>query len=653
MQKQKLTSEQPADWQSDKIYGQIGLVFSSVSFSLKAILSVSLLLVVIQWETINHMVLLLWLLGVCLVSAFRLWQHRRYTASTHSPEDVHYWIRQAVLGAFLSGLQWAAAGTLLFAPDSMPHQLFLTFIIAGMAAGAVTTLSSFFPAISVFLLIALFPLSWSFFHLDTSMGDVMAGMLLFFAFLVIQAAHRLNIIITDALTMQHEKSIAEANLRHQALFDELTGLPNRRMLFTHLDHEISRSRRHGYFGAILFLDLDNFKNVNDSLGHALGDRLLTQVTARITLRLRREDIVARLGGDEFVLLLSEIGRQSSAALTHVQRVATEIQGLFSEPFQINGHALHVTASIGIVLFPLDESSPGDLLQRADVAMYRAKEEGRNRFRFFQPAMQEALDNRLRTEKGLRRALEQGQLELYYQPQVDSRGQMIGAEALVRWRDPERGIINPGEFISIAEETGLIYHLGDQVLCMACEHILQLAKSNPLAVSVNISPKQFRDPAFPDRVKEIIRQYGIDPRLLHLEITESTVMDDIEQTIERMESIKSLGVSFAIDDFGTGQSSLAYLKRLPIETLKIDRSFVDDIENASNDAILVETIIIMAKHMGLKIIAEGVETRKSLAFLQEKGCNSFQGYLFSHPVPFHALIRMDRCLPPRSSGKPAA
>ncbi len=653
MQNQKIADNKLSDWQSDKVYGQIRLVFSSIFFSLKAILAVSLLLTAIQWEAINHLVLLFWQLGVFLVSAFRYWQYRRFQASPRSPEEARYWSHQAVLGAFLSGLQWAVAGVFLFAPDSMPHQLFLTFVIAGMAAGAITSLSAYFPAISIFLLVSIFPLSWSFFRLDTGMGDLMAGMLIFFMVLIIRAAHRLNTIITDAITMQHEKGIAEATMRRQALFDELTQLPNRRMLFTHLDQEISRSRRHGYFGAILFLDLDNFKNVNDSLGHALGDKLLTQVAARITLRLRKEDIAARLGGDEFVILLSEIGRQSSTALTHVQRVASEIQGLFKEPFQVNGHTLHITASIGIVLFPLDESSPGDLLQRADVAMYRAKEEGRDRFRFFQPAMQEALDNRLRIEKGLRRALEQKQLELYYQPQVDSQGRMIGAEALVRWRHPKHGIINPAEFISIAEETGLIYRLGDQVLCMACEHILQLAKSTPLAISVNISPKQFREPTFPDRVEEIILQYGIDPKLLHLEITESTVMEDIEQTIDRMETIKSLGVSFAIDDFGTGQSSLAYLKRLPIETLKIDRSFVDDIEKASNDAILVETIIIMAKHMGLKTIAEGVETSESLAFLQDKGCNNFQGYLFSHPVPFHELARMDRRLLPRPASKPAA
>jgi diguanylate cyclase (GGDEF)-like protein len=649
MQNQQTRGRESPDWQTEKTYGQLRLVFSSITYSLKAILAISILLVITQWEVIDHRVLLLWLLAVFSVSAFRLWQQRRFKASTQRPEDLHYWCHQVVLGALFSALQWAAAGIFLFAPESMPHQLFLTFVIAGMAAGAVTTLSAYFPAISIFLLVSTIPLSWSFFRLDTGMGDLMAGMLIFFAILVIQAAHRLNSIITDALAMQHDKSIAEATMRRQALVDELTQLPNRRMLFTQLDQEISRSRRHGYFGALLFLDLDNFKNVNDSLGHALGDRLLTQVAARITLRLRKEDMAVRLGGDEFVLLLSEIGRQSSTALHNAQRIATEIQGLFKDPFQVNGHTLHVTASIGIVLFPLDESGPGDLLQRADVAMYRAKEEGRDRFRFFQPAMQEALDHRLQTEKGLRRALEQGQLTLHYQPQVDSRGHMIGAEALVRWQDPERGTISPVEFIGIAEETGLIYQLGDQVLCMACEHILELSRSTPLAISVNISPKQFHEPGFVERVKEIIRQYGIDPRLLHLEITESTVMDDIDQTIERMESIRSLGVSFAIDDFGTGQSSLAHLKRLPIETLKIDRSFVDDIAQASNDAILVETIIIMARHMGLETIAEGVETHEALTFLKQKGCNHFQGYLFSRPVPFHQLQSMERQLQPQSAG----
>ncbi len=631
--------------QSSILLEQVRLVFASVPFSAMSIPIVGCILGVLLWDTVDHAIIVGWLSAIFLVSLFRGWQYWRFQTARPKPEETKRWHREALLGAALSGLSWGASGVLLFAPDSMPDQLFLTFVLVGVIATAVTTLSALFPAILFFLLVSILPITWSFFSMGTNLGMVLAGLFLFFMFLMLKTAYRLNTILTETLTMRHDKVMAEATIHHQALYDELTDLPNRRMLFDQLGQEVARSFRHGYLGAILFLDLDNFKNVNDSLGHALGDKLLKEVAQRLSHRLRKEDIAARLGGDEFVILLSEIGKDSSQASVRAQRVASEIQQLFLEPFRIDGHTLYVSASIGIVLFPLDESEPGDLLQRADVAMYRAKEDGRDRFRFFQPAMQKALDTRLTIEKGLRKALETDQLELYYQPQVKADGSIYGAEALVRWQHPERGLISPIEFIPIAEETGLIYRLGDWVLNAACEHICQLSAVGPLVVSVNISPKQFREPDFVNRVRELIVAYGIDPKLLHLEITESTVLDNIEQTIERMEAIKSLGVSFAIDDFGTGHSSLAYLKRLPIETLKIDRSFVSDIVDDPNDAVLVETIIVMAKHLGLRTIAEGVETREVLAFLKEKGCHNFQGYLFSRPVPFDTLLEMGGFLLP--------
>ncbi len=627
------------------LLGQVRLVFASIPFSATSIPIVSVLLTVLLWDVVGHAAIANWLSVVFLVSLFRWWQYRRFLKEKPTIEASGRWLQQVLLGAALSGLVWSAAGVLLFSPASMPHQMFLTFVMVGVVAGGVTTLSPLFPAILFFLLVTLLPLSWSFFVLDTKLGDLMAGLLLFFMLMMLQTSRRLNAIVVDTLTMRHEKVMAEETIHHQAFFDELTDLPNRRMLFDYLGQEIARSRRHGYLGAILFLDLDNFKNVNDSLGHALGDKLLEQVAKRLTNRLRKEDIAARLGGDEFVILLSEIGENAKVASARARLLAMELSQLFLQPFLVDGHTLYITASVGIVLFPLDESGPGDLLQRADVAMYRAKEDGRDSFRFFRPAMQEALDNRLMIEKGLRKALEGDQLELFYQPQVDSEGNIYGAEALVRWQHPQHGLVSPEDFISIAEETGLIYRLGDWVLCAACEHIRHLSTVRPMVVSVNISPKQFREPAFVHRVAEVIREYQIDPQYLHLEITESTVLDNIEQTIERMASIKSLGISFAIDDFGTGQSSLAYLKRLPIDTLKIDRSFVRDIADDPNDAVLVETIIVMAQHLGLKTIAEGVETWESLEFLKQKGCHNYQGYLFSRPIPFQELLKLGTCLLP--------
>lgn len=619
--------------------GQIDLVFASIPFSIKAILTVAILLATIQWDVISHQAIISWLTLIFLVSVIRLWQYRQYRKTGLSPETMESWYRHVLLGAVLSGFTWGAAGLLLFPDDSMPHQLFLSLLVAGIAAGAVTTLSALLPAIMLFLLLGIPPLAWRLFSLDSELGQLTGGLLIFFMLLIMQSAHRLNSMVVATLAMRHQKRVTEAAIHRQAYHDELTDLPNRRMFLEHLDQEIARSRRHGYLEALLFLDLDNFKNVNDSLGHAVGDELLKQVATRLSRRLRKEDTVARLGGDEFVILLSEISKDSASASAWCQLFAAEIQQLFLEPFQLAGHRLHLTASIGIVLFPLDESGPGDLLQRADVAMYRAKDSGRDNFRFFQPAMQTALDTRLTIEKGLRAALQTDQLELLYQPQFDADSEIIGAEALVRWNHPTQGVVSPADFIPIAEDTGLIYQLGDWVLCAACEHIRRLSGASQLILSVNISPKQFREPAFVERVGEVVKDYGIDPKLLHLEITESTVLDNVEQTIERMESLRTLGINFSIDDFGTGHSSLAYLKRLPIEIIKIDRSFVCDIENDPNDAVLVETIIVMARHLGLDVIAEGVETPEALEFLKEKGCRKFQGYLFSRPVTFSALQEM--------------
>lgn len=625
--------------------GQVGLVFAAFPSSVVVNLISGIVLAAVQWNAINHTVISGWLFLLMLVAIFRWGLNRRFQAQKLLPEAIDRWQHLALTTIVLSGLLWGMAGLLLFPPESTQHQMFLVFIIAGMSAGAVTTLSALFPAVLFFILALIFPLLWSFFSLGSEIGNMMAGMAFLFMVMVIMSAHRLNQMIIETLTMRHERGLAEAMIRHQAFHDDLTDLPNRRMLLNQLKRELARSVRHDYLGAILFLDLDHFKNINDSLGHSVGDELLKQVARRLTQRLRNEDTVARLGGDEFVIILSEIGENTRVASAHAQFFASEIRQLFTEPFQVEGNELHMTASVGILLFPLGESDPGNLLQHADVAMYRAKEGGRDTARFFQPSMQEAVNARHTIERGLRQALTSDQLELFYQPQVDREGRIYGAEALVRWRHPERGLISPASFISIAEETGLIYRLGDWVLRTACEHIKSISAIRPMIISVNISPKQFCESGFVSRVDEVVREYGIDPKLLHLEITESMVLDDVEQSINRMETVKSLGIGFSIDDFGTGHSSLAYLKRLPIEAIKIDRSFVRDVVDDPNDAVLVETIIIMAQHLGLDVVAEGVESGEALKFLIEKGCAKFQGYLFSRPVPLQVLQEMGGLLFP--------
>ncbi|MDX2481405.1 MAG: EAL domain-containing protein [Desulfuromusa sp.] len=441
-----------------------------------------------------------------------------------------------------------------------------------------------------------------------------------------------------------ERKQAEAKIEHLAFYDSLTELPNRRLLLDRLEQNISRARRYGHFGAMLFLDLDRFKNINDSLGHPIGDALLQEVSKRLLIDLRAEDTVSRQGGDEFVVLLSDLGSNSTNAAASAQQKAEIIKARLAEKTIIEGHELHITPSIGVAMFPSEKDSQetgDDILRFADTAMYRAKDDGRDTIRFFLPSMQAAADIRLAVEKELRYALERGELKLYFQPQVDGKGKIFGAETLARWEHPEKGFISPATFIPIAEATGLILPIGEWVLRTACEH-LKAWSDKGLAVyhlAVNVSPRQFRQPDFVSQVQSILDQTGADPTLLGLELTEGMVIDNILDTIEKMEALKNLGIEISIDDFGTGYSSLAYLKKMPLNTLKIDQSFVRDIEVDVNNAAIVETIISMATHLNLKVIAEGVETRLELDFMEKKGCRLYQGYLFSKPVPSEQFIEL--------------
>ncbi len=434
-----------------------------------------------------------------------------------------------------------------------------------------------------------------------------------------------------------ERKQAEARIEYLAYFDALTELPNRRLLLDRLEQNISRARRHKHFGAMLFLDLDRFKNINDSLGHPVGDALLKEVSTRLTIDLRNEDTVSRLGGDEFVMLMSDLGNDPINAAAMAQQKAETIQARLAEKYLISDHVLHVTPSIGVAMFPSsdDNSETGnDILRYADTAMYRAKDDGRDTIRFFLPSMQAAADERLAIEKELRYAIEKNELSLYFQTQVDQNGVIVGAETLIRWIHPESGFISPATFIPVAEATGLILPIGQWVLQHACEYLKtwQDAGLEIHHLAVNVSPRQFRQPDFVYQVCSILEETGADPSLLGLELTEGMVIDNVVDTIEKMQALKQLGIELSIDDFGTGYSSLTYLKRMPLDILKIDQSFVRDISTDANDAAIVDTIISMANHLDLKVIAEGVETELELAFLAGKGCKTYQGYHFSRPVP---------------------
>ncbi len=427
----------------------------------------------------------------------------------------------------------------------------------------------------------------------------------------------------------------EAKIHNLAFYDPLTGLPNRRLLYDRLQQSLAASARNKAYGAILFIDLDNFKMINDTRGHDVGDLLLIDVARRLKDCVRAEDTVARLGGDEFVVMLDNLSDDEHAAGQQVEVVGDKILQIFSNSFTINGQAHHTTPSIGVCLYHNHEFTVDELLKRADSAMYKAKQSGRNALCYFDPNMQSALEARLLLEAEMRRALPLSDFKLYFQKQVNDAGKVVGAEVLLRWEHPERGLVPPSEFIPLAEETGLIVQIGEWVLEEACAQ-LKRWESNPLTsdlqLAVNVSARQFRQGTFADVVANALLMSGADPNRLKLELTESLVLENIEDTIAKMHKLKDMGVGFSMDDFGTGQSSLTYLKKLPLDQLKIDQSFVSDVTEDADDAIIVQTIIAMAINLDLDVIAEGVETEEQRSFLERSGCQVYQGYLFGRPVP---------------------
>lgn len=435
---------------------------------------------------------------------------------------------------------------------------------------------------------------------------------------------------------------AQAQAQHLAYHDALTNLPNRALLMDRLTQQIALLKRHDLRGALLFLDLDHFKHINDSLGHPVGDSVLRLVTARLEASVRLEDTVARLGGDEFVVLLSGLEGKRSEVTRHVRQVADKLRQLLAEPMLLDGHRLQVTPSIGVALIPDHGNTPADLLKRADIALYRAKDSGRNAIQLFRSTMQDAASARLRLENDLRLALARGEFELHFQPQVDARdGKVVGAEALLRWQHPQLGPQSPAQFIQVLEESGLIVEVGGWVLAEACHFCSQLLANGLVdgerfSLCVNISPRQFRQHDFVERVANCLRDSQLPNAMLKLEITEGIVIQNIDDTVGKMLRLKKHGVSFAMDDFGTGYSSLTYLKRLPVDMLKIDQSFVRDATNDPNDAEIIRAIVAMARSLGLALIAEGVEQQDQLEFLQSQGCHLYQGYLFSKPLAQEAF-----------------
>lgn len=431
-----------------------------------------------------------------------------------------------------------------------------------------------------------------------------------------------------------ERKEAEAQIHQLAFYDPLTSLPNRRLLIERLQQAFSVGARNGQHGAVLFIDLDNFKTLNDTKGHDIGDQLLAEVAKRLNICVRDGDTVARLGGDEFVVVLESLSQSSDEAAAQADLVAEKIRNTLSQPYRLSNYAHYTTPSIGVVLFKGHQQSLDDVLKYADTAMYQAKTAGRNTIRFYDPVMQAAIEARAELEEELRHALDRQQFCLHYQIQMDNANRPLGAEVLLRWQHPDRGLVPPVQFVSLAEDTGLIVPIGLWVLQVACKQLKAWqseATTRELTLAVNVSAKQFRRPDFVAQVQRILMETEARPTLLKIELTESTVLENVEDTIAKMRELKLLGVSFSMDDFGTGYSSLQYLKRLPLDQIKIDQSFVRDIASDPNDAAIVQTIIAMSEVLGLSVIAEGVETEVQREFLDLRGCHAFQGYLFGKPA----------------------
>ena len=431
-----------------------------------------------------------------------------------------------------------------------------------------------------------------------------------------------------------ERKQAEKQINHLAYFDQLTGLPNRSLLMERLATRRSGLRDESY-SAMLFLDLDNFKRLNDTLGHGMGDALLRQVAQRLTKCVRGEDTVARLGGDEFVILLFGLSFDRLAATTLTEAIGQKLLSAINQPYELNSVSYRCSSSIGATLFMDHELSIEDLMRQSDLAMYRSKAAGRNRFCFFDSLMETSVMDSAALENDLVKALDDNQLVLHFQAQILNDGRLTGAEALVRWQHPTRGMVAPFEFIPLAEECGLIQRLGQWVLKTACDQLVHWANQptmQQLTIAVNVSARQFHQPDFVDQVLSTIRSTGAQADRLKLELTESLLVENIDQVIEKMSALKAEGVSFSLDDFGTGYSSLSYLKRLPLDQLKIDKSFVRDVHSDPDDAAIVRAIVTLANALNLNVIAEGVETQQQMQFLITAGCREFQGYYFARPMP---------------------
>ena len=635
------------------------------------------------WGSVARPVLLAWVVASLVILGLRYGLMKAYQRRTPDAKDALRWAQWFTLTALASGLLWGAAGWAFFIPDNAALQVFLYTSLVGLAAGSIIVTSYWLPAYFAFAVPAI---GISALRLLIEGGveyTSLAALMVMFLVIITRVARvqhaagqslvRLrdeNVDLVERLSAEKAaveaanreldqrvrdrtaelleevevRKAAEHRLEHLAHHDPLTGLPNRLAFGHQLDRAIAQASRRQRRLALLFIDLDRFKEVNDSAGHNVGDRLLQAVAERLAYNLRLSDSLSRLGGDEFVCLLEDVvdGREA-------MRVADKMLALLAATFDVAGHEVHLSASIGICLFPEDGTDREALVRNADTAMFRAKADGRGRAHFYTPAMTESARRRLQMDAALRRAREAGELSLHYQIKVDGHGQPAGAEALLRWHSAEFGPVPPSQFIPLAEDTGLIVRLGEWVLREAClQAVRWRAQGVDLpSIAVNLSVKQLEHPEFMAQLAAVVEDSGWPTDRIELEITESLIMDG-ERAIDSLNLLREAGFGIAIDDFGTGYSSLAYLKRLPVTALKIDRSFVDGIGRGGGDEAIIRTVVALAQRMGCTTVAEGVETEEQRRLLIEEGVDLLQGYGLGRPMGAEAFAADWRTRNARSS-----
>ena len=614
----------------------VKLLYGSNTKSLIAASIVAIVLVMVQYKSIGLDNIVLWIAVFVLAYSIRLIIVVSYNKTSTVNQNVEKQLTYFRHSSLICGLAWGMAGILLFPANDIAHQASLIFALVGVSGGAIIVYSIDLKCSNFFvggLLLLTMP---QLIINGTSFSVAIAGLLLVFIVYVTLAGRELVKSLRENLNLRLTTVNDSKKVHELAYYDSLTKLPNRRLLSDYLKQTFADGRSKQVYGSLLFLDLNDFKKINDSRGHHIGDKLLQQVAERLQNNIRECDIIARVGGDEFVVVLNELGMDKQKAYKTSETVAFHLSNAIDKPFHIDGFIYRTTPSVGICMFFGEDYDEIEVMRRADIAMYQAKRMGkRSAPQFYNDSVNEELQLRTSLENSLRSVLQEQQLIPYYQVQVDQKHNILGAELLLRWNHPKSEFIPPSIFIPIAEDSGEIISIGNWVFTQVCQRLKLWEESSDtknLKLSVNVSALQVSQSDFVENLLTIIKASGCNPCLIKIELTESLVLQNLEDVTQKMTRLRNEGISFSLDDFGTGQSSLSVLKQLPLDELKIDQSFVNDIN--SDDRFIVHTIVTMGKNLGLNVIAEGVETEEQQKLLNESGCHFFQGYLFGKPIPIN-------------------